>query len=702
MLDYRLPPKRHAAPSGASARGKLTASEAFALAQRHKWLVLGAALAGAVASVLGAHLIPPRYVATSQIYVDPRVLPFLDKEATQGADATGFLNFVESQTRVVVSQIVLEKVVKSEHLSNDPEFGGAALFDLGSNADGNEQSRAAAALRALASRVVVRRPERTSVIEVSVASREPAKAARLANAVADSFIASQATIQSDFALRTETSLGKRLESLREGLLAAERELEDYKAKNGFVGSRTEWDGEQQLKELSQQMAVARVRAEEARSRWESAQRARRSGGDLGQIAEILNIPSLTNLRAQQAEASQKLADLSSDLGPLHPSVRSASARVSEVRREVDRELARIGGALQKEYERTKTLVDGLADDIEALQKTVANSGQASVRLHDLERGAAASRSLYEAMLSRSLQVGELQRIEPSNAHVITMAAPPVARSFPPPAAVTAGGGLLLGLGFGVAAAFWRERRARGPALSLAGTSSGDDKSIFDKDSEAGSASVSLVGSRAPSASMPHLRIGPRTTFVLHPRRPGGESLNLSRIGLPCAPFDSDRRELHAVLDAVDEADDGSPLILVTGAADGPERATLAVNLLLAAAFEGLDATLISIDEPALRIGAPLGEPIDASYGSTFIEAAASDLPSLLNDKRLLQSDLTICVVPIGASDVDRCFEAADHVIYVETEGDAFSRAASRGVSEARLSRVSLVVDCEICVVTRRR
>jgi succinoglycan biosynthesis transport protein ExoP len=105
-----------------------------------------------------------------------------------------------------------------------------------------------AAVRALAQRLTVRRPERTFIIEIGIASRDPAKAARIANAVAHAFIEVQSVLYAQSARDTSTVFTARLEGLRHQLLDAERQVEEFKAKNGLVGAREQLVSDQQLRE----------------------------------------------------------------------------------------------------------------------------------------------------------------------------------------------------------------------------------------------------------------------------------------------------------------------------------------------------------------------------------------------------------------------------------------------------------------------
>ena len=65
-------------PAGGARARALAAVE---LAKRHKALVLGCALACALIGFAASKLLTPRYVAVTQIYVDPGNLPGGEKDA---------------------------------------------------------------------------------------------------------------------------------------------------------------------------------------------------------------------------------------------------------------------------------------------------------------------------------------------------------------------------------------------------------------------------------------------------------------------------------------------------------------------------------------------------------------------------------------------------------------------------------------------
>jgi succinoglycan biosynthesis transport protein ExoP len=429
-----------------------------------RWILIALlGLAGAGAAYAASRIIAPRFMATAQIFIDPRGLQVFDNELTpRQQDSNTAINFVESQARIVTSQSVLARVVDGERLSEDPEFNGqggaswaASLLDkLGMRRSGEEslQARERLALNAMYDRVIVRRPERTFVIEVTVRAGDPEKAARLANAVAHAYIDSQTEARAETARRATLGLTNRLDELRSRVRIAEERAEDFRRRNGLVGTRTQLVSEQQLTDANTQLAQAQARIAEAQARNEQIQRALRSNGAASALPEAVISPTIAALRGQQAEARRRLADASTEFGPRHPTVRNAQAQAADLDRAITEELARIAQSARADLDRARAAEATQRRTVEQLTTQASDAGQAFVQLRELQREVDVNRNLLNAFLARSRETSELERLDTNNARIITVAQPPRDRVFPPRGIVLAMAGFVGGSGLGVALA----------------------------------------------------------------------------------------------------------------------------------------------------------------------------------------------------------------------------------------------------------
>ena len=103
-----------AAPPAERAPDNSPVSQLLRLAIAHRLFLALLMLVGAVIGVVKTLL--PRYVAVAQIYLDPRGMPGAERDPSNALDSTGYINLVESQARIVSSQLVLDRVVAAEAL----------------------------------------------------------------------------------------------------------------------------------------------------------------------------------------------------------------------------------------------------------------------------------------------------------------------------------------------------------------------------------------------------------------------------------------------------------------------------------------------------------------------------------------------------------------------------------------------------------
>jgi uncharacterized protein involved in exopolysaccharide biosynthesis len=551
------------------------------IASKNRRLIVTTALAGAVLAFAASKLATPRYVATSQIYIDPGSLPGASKDAlAPGQDSNGFINYVESQAVIIASRVVLARVVADEKLDADPEFAGAARFPA--LFSGGPPNLTDAAIAALATRIQVRRPERTFVIDLSVSDRDADKAAELANAVAKAYIQVSQSLQADAFRQAEASLKGRIETLRKQVVEAEKKVEDFKTANDLGGVT-----EQQLRDMNAQITVARTREAAARAQLDLVDSVRK-GVNTAALASQITSATLAALRAQQAQAEDRLANLSAELGPRHPSVIDAAARLRAANDAVQAELSRFAAAQRVEYESAAKLEAALNRQLKGLQDKTNENSQKNVDLRDLEREADAARGVYDLFVTRSREAGDIQQVEPSRTRIISQATPPKSRSFPPSGALLAAAGLAFGLGAGLALAIARENNWRSLALAKQGEPSSQTPSKPE-----------------PIAPRRSLSITARSRLRAERRAQSLDRLELTGLGFPVLDGTEDGVEFDAILDALFSPQRGQSTqkrsVCVFGRSDSGLRTALTLSLALCAARRGVKVAVIDAAERNPRL-----------------------------------------------------------------------------------------------------
>ena len=433
------------------------------LVRRSKKTIFSTTAASLLLMAVFILAVPHRYTATTQILIDPTDLRAVGSELNPTNQMSDIAVLqVESQVRVLTSDSVLRRVIKTEALDRDAEFAGRpsllrgliGAVGLGSAAPADSTLTALTALRRS---LVVKRAERTYVVDVSVTSLYPGKAERIANAIAQAYLAEQTDVRSDAARQFSQTLSARLNELKDRVREAEERVEAFKARNNILGASGQLLNEQQLSELNNQLGATRARAAQAKARLEEVERPQRTEGDVGAVPEAVQSPTITALHGQYAEIVHREAEQMTSLGARHPAVIEIQAQADRLRRMIEEEVNRTALSARSEYESAHANEDMLARSLETLKHNAFVTNEAMVTLRELERDVQARRAVYEAFLVRARETGEQERLDTKNIRVISRADLPLHRSFPPSNLILAVAALALGIGAGIAITILRPR-----------------------------------------------------------------------------------------------------------------------------------------------------------------------------------------------------------------------------------------------------
>jgi uncharacterized protein involved in exopolysaccharide biosynthesis/Mrp family chromosome partitioning ATPase len=613
MLEYDQPinqPKSSARQVPQRGSAGFSVVDLIRLLWRRKVAIAAAGLIVACAAVIIGKSLTPRYSATAQLYVDPRELQLVDRELTPRAqDISGLAMVVESQARLITSNNVLLQVIQDTNLDKDPEFGGESrgmmasllgLFGIQLHSADETKLGQMAALEALLRHINVKKTDRTFIVDIEVWSHDPAKAARLSNAISSAYLAESKSSQATAARRATTDLSGRLKELQERLRTAENTLAVYKAQNNFVGTQDTLISDQQLSASNQRLAAARALTLDAQAKYDQIEASRRASTDAGAIPEALQSPTIANLRAQYAEARKRQAELQGELGPLHPALRQMEKQVEDLRRTISEEIERFAQSAKNDLTRARDYEASLNKSLEAQKRQSVQMSQASVRLRELERDVEASRDVYQSFLKRSRETEEQETLNTSSARIIGEATVPQRRVFPPAMSLLAMLGFMLGA---LAAASWivaAERLSADavepqPALSEKKTPAPppSPQPGHQPRRQAAVAPIEkpLIARLQETDVMRTLGGILAMGGIPDVTRMGWPTL---RAGVPLTNFPNAMREMRATLTGHSAAN-AAPVMALIGAGAGNDRSIAALNFALAAARDGARVLMIDAD-----------------------------------------------------------------------------------------------------------
>ena len=424
---------------------------------RGRWVIAATVVFALAIATTFILLSTPLYLSTTQILIDPRAKRVLQTEVVPtglGSSASGADSLlVDSQVQIITSASILRRVIEEKGLDRDPEFArGGGLGPLGRIRDALGHNPPVAtptdlALERLGRAMRVKRVGNTYVIEIGIFSRDAQKAAVIANAVAEAYLADQSMATSNSTRETTETLVGRLSALRSDVLDAEQAVEDYRKANNLIDTQGVLIDEQRLQDLNARLSAARIRRDEAQSRYDQARRMALRGAEAASTADGLDSPAIVALRENLVRFDRAFAKIASELGPRHPDRVSFEAQRSAILKQLEREIG-------VSVERAKNALDlaqrdevSVSNDLEQLKAQKLTSNDAQVRLRALQRDADAARSVLEAVLARAKQSGEQEDLSTTNFRILSPAVAAFRVAYPPTLIVLALaliGGLMIG------------------------------------------------------------------------------------------------------------------------------------------------------------------------------------------------------------------------------------------------------------------
>lgn len=439
-----------------------------------------------------AKTLPPRFEAAAVIQIDPRRKAITGLEGQ--SDVRAELASIDGEVEIIRSRSILVRTIDILGLREDEEFAGAPFTRLlaikfgldrflpprptALAAPAETNDPIASVIKgqpshtvperddiavALSERLKVSRVRTTLLIEVRVSSRDAAKAARIANTIAEVYLADQLDQKSRLAAAASSMLEQKLEALRSKVVEAERNVESYKAEHGIINAEGgSTVNEKQLSRLVEQAVNARNTSSEARARYELAQKLAHNGDANTSLADVLQSNTVRVLKEQLVATQKREAELSAKYGANHPEMRKVHAEVLETKRSLDAEVPRLIANLKNEADTAEERERQLNASLGELKARQVTNKDDSAELKQLESEAQTSKALFDALLTRYKQTSETRGLQLPDARIVEQADTPLYPASPKRKQIALIG-LIGGLLAGIMAALAAELLTKGLA-----------------------------------------------------------------------------------------------------------------------------------------------------------------------------------------------------------------------------------------------
>jgi succinoglycan biosynthesis transport protein ExoP len=562
----------------------------------------------------------PLYTATTQVLLEHAEKAPTDTGSSDFYRLNDF-SFIENQLAILRSDSLLRRVVIKERLAVPPPIvKEPQSTDVPKEDPTSAEDQAILnGINSLRGALAVSRIGKAQVLNISITSEDPTRAAQLANAVADSYVVNQLDARFESAKRASGWLSDRLVELRQQLGDSEAAVTKFRNEHGLIRSGpTIALNDQQLAEINSKLIAARTDAAEKKTRVDFLADVAGGKKTLDSLPDSFQLTGggMASLRAKLADASQRQADLLARYNSRHPAVVNVEAEKRDIERSIAAETQRIIQDVKSEYALAKARLDTTEQAMrEATGQGGLDNGD-SIRLRELERTAAVNKTLFEEFLQKAKITDEQSTFRARDVRVI-VPAQPGGQSFPNTRKVLLIA-LFAGLGLGVGGAIAMEMLKAGFTTPR------------EVEEALGIPVLASVRQMKKSQLVKDGKSVPVPFYQMH---------------YPLSPFSEAMRTLRSSIHMSD-VDQPPKVIHVTSARPREGKTTIAVSLAISAAFAGLKVVLVDADlrhPSASRLF-----KLEQEKGLVDLLIGATTADNVLR----FHKDLNLMVIPAGSKSLN--------------------------------------------------
>jgi succinoglycan biosynthesis transport protein ExoP len=641
----------------------------------HKYAILLTSLLFAALAYGLSGMLPLRFTDSGLLMVDE---PVSQQDAAMSR---------ATDSDVLRSPSLLASVVDALRLGDRPDLAPrfrlpkiiADKLKTASAATVTAAGRRTAALDYLQRHLTVSGTADSRVMSINFDAGNPELAASVINELMRQYIDADYQAQRASATRANAWLADQARAAERDADAADQIVLAFEAKSSFGalqdGSVTALDLSQQLAQLysaKQDVIQAQLGLENAKA-------------DMGQGES--SSPTAQMLRQQQTDVVQRLASAGASMGNDNPGRVALEDELGAIQRQIDLDNHNSVAAMAQRLSIAKAELASVQSDIAKSSAAAAQASESKFTLERLMQVAQSKRAAYTALLDR-LQAGEFAANQTTTARVVSLAVPPL-KAEPSRTPINVVLGLLTGALLAVANAL----------------------------------SCHLFNARIVSSATLSRLSGVPTAGILPVLGSGRNRLTRLAMDQPSCAVAETLRGIRLAVNATSTTTSGN-VVLVSSAARGEGKTSVAAALALRAADDGMRVLLIEGDLHRPRLAAELGLAPRANglesvlSGGSYPESVLQTHPSsglhcllatgsarnpivllegkrftrLIADSRSIYDLIVIDSPPVlRVADPVLLSRAADQIVLVVREGRTPQRDVIEAISRFSIDRQSLLM-----------
>jgi len=408
---------------------------------KRKWMVI-AIIAGVFMAVAVASLRQtPVYDAVGRIAVnkaDPNLIAF--KNSAPDTDYVYEQSDLDTEVRILQSDLLALQVIRQLNLDKRPEFGGHSdqrQANLVADPLQTDSNRASALLASFHGRLRVTLIPNTRIMEIHFTSTDPQLAASAVNTLADTYIKQNFQTKFESTMQASDWLSKQLVDLQMKVETSQEKLVRYQKEHEILGTDEKTNIiTEKLDELNKEMTMA----ESDRMQKEAVYRQTQSNDPEAIAAAIVSDSAagasgatsglLDKLREQQVGLRIQVAELSTQFGPSYPKIAQLNNQLKEIDRQLQSETNKAVDRLKGQYLAALQRENMLRGSFEKQKQEANKLNESAIEYSILKRDLDSNRTLYEGLLEKLKEAGVTAGLRSNNFRIIDAARVPTSPSEP--------------------------------------------------------------------------------------------------------------------------------------------------------------------------------------------------------------------------------------------------------------------------------
>src|SRR5271166_5070302 len=344
---------------------------------------------------------------------------------------------METEVKILQSDLLALQVVKELALDRRPEFGGktAALpssLDLAPDPLQADTGRTTSLLSSFRSSLKVALAPNTHIIEVRYRSPDKELAANVVNTLMTTYTENNFKSRFDSTMQASDWLSKQLVDLQMKVETSQEKLVHYQKEHEILGIDEKQNiTTAKLDELNKALTAAESERMDKESVYRLVQ-----AGDADTIASAASVLDdagagnqtasglLETLRTKEADLKIQAAELNTQFGPSYPKLAQLNNQLKEIDTQILAETRKIAGKIKGQYVAALQRESMLHDALEKQKQEENKLNESAIEYSLLKRDLETYRTLYEGLMQKMKEAGVSAGLKSNNFRIVDVARVP--------------------------------------------------------------------------------------------------------------------------------------------------------------------------------------------------------------------------------------------------------------------------------------